>query len=62
MTRHLGDKPRSHGSTRMREYLRQERETGLHPAIRALFNRPKSASKSARKVREFARIERGRLA
>jgi hypothetical protein len=46
----------------MREYLRQERETGLHPAIRALFNRPKSATKSARKVREFTRIERGRLA
>lgn len=62
MTRHIGDKPRSHGTARLREYLRQERETGLHPAIRTLISRPKAGAADGRKVREFTRIERGRLA
>lgn len=61
MTRHLGDKPRSHGSARLREYLRQERQNTPHPAILTLLTRPKGQGPSTRKVREFARIERGRL-
>ncbi|SCY52995.1 hypothetical protein [Paracoccus tibetensis] len=62
MTRHIGDKTRHNGQGRLREYLRQEREAQLHPAVRALISRPKAQAGGARQVREFARIERGRLA
>lgn len=62
MTRHIGDKTRESGQGRLREYLRQEREAQLHPAIRALISRPKPQAGATRQLREFARIERGRLA
>lgn len=62
MTRHISDKPRSHGTARLRAFLRHEREEGLHPAIRTLLSRPKTEADGARPMREFARIERGRLA
>ena len=44
---------------RLREFTRQERESGIHPAIQALHARPASRSDSNRRAEEFTRIERG---
>lgn len=60
MTRHVSDKPRATGTTRMREYTRQEREEGRHPSTVALHARPRPAAEGNRKLREFTRIDRGR--
>ncbi|MBC9246503.1 hypothetical protein H4P12_07210 [Paracoccus sp. 11-3] len=46
-------------SARLREFVRQERESGVHPSVMALRSRPKDRSEDGRKVSEFARIERG---
>ncbi|TRW99327.1 hypothetical protein FNJ84_01245 [Paracoccus sp. M683] len=59
MTKHVGDQPRDHGTARLREYTRQERESGTHPAVAALHSRPKDRSGDGRKTAEYARIERG---
>ena len=59
MTRHVSDKPRDTGPARMREYTRQEREEGRHPSTAALHERPRSSGEGNRKLREFARIDRG---
>lgn len=48
-------------SSRLREFVRHERESGLHPAIEALRSRPKQRSLQNRKAVEYTRIERGRL-
>ncbi|CAM3283000.1 hypothetical protein SAMN04488021_14523 [Paracoccus aminovorans] len=61
MTRHIADQPRANGSSRTRNFTRQERESGLHPAIAALRMRPRARDESGnRRAAEFARIERGR--
>lgn len=60
MTKHISDQPRSHTGSRMREYTRQERESGTHPAIETLRSRPKTRGEDNRKAAEFARIERGK--
>ena len=44
----------------LREFTRQERESGIHPAIQTLHARPASRSDSNRRAEEFTRIERGR--
>lgn len=61
MTRHIADRSRDDGSGRTRNYTRQERESGLHPAIAALRMRPRarSSEETNRRAAEFARIERG---
>ena len=46
-------------SSRLREYIRQERESGVHPSVMALRSRPKDRSEDGRKIAEYARIERG---
>jgi hypothetical protein len=61
MSRHISDQPRNQGSTRMREFIRQERETGTHPAVTTLRTRPQERDKDSRKAAQFLRIERGRL-
>lgn len=61
MTKHVSDQPRSHGAARLREYTRQEREAGTHPAVETLRTRPKERSEENRKAAEFARIDRGKL-
>lgn len=48
------------GATRLREFARQEREAGIHPAIEALHRRPVTRGDDNRKAVEYARIERGR--
>lgn len=61
MQRHLIDQPRSTSNTRLREFIRQERQSGRHPAVLALMARPKDRADENRKAVEFARILRGRL-
>lgn len=59
MTKHLSDQPRSQDGARLREYTRQERESGTHPAIEALRTRPQTRGDDNRKAAEYIRIERG---
>lgn len=61
MTKHISDQPRSHRGLRLREYTRQERESGIHPAIAALRSRPQKRDSASRKIAEYMRIERGRM-
>lgn len=61
MTRHHADKPRMQGAARLREFLRLDREGGMHGAIRALHARPHARAEGSRKAAEYARIARGHL-
>ncbi|MDO5603838.1 MAG: hypothetical protein Q4G25_01620 [Paracoccus sp. (in: a-proteobacteria)] len=46
---------------RVSAFLTQERRAGIHPAITILHRRPHERETSdSRKIREYARIERGR--
>ncbi|MBO9453600.1 hypothetical protein J7376_10640 [Paracoccus sp. R12_1] len=62
MTKHISDQPRAHAGTRLREYTRQEREAGMHPAVATLRARPQTRGQENRKTAEYLRIERDRLA
>ena len=62
MTKHISDQPRSQAHLRLREFTRQERESGLHAAIEALRSRPQSRDGDSRKTIEYLRIDRGRQA
>ena len=60
MTKSRTDHERSTGTGRMRAYLAQDREAGLHPAFQALHQRPHSRDgDDRRKTAEYTRIERG---
>lgn len=62
MSRHLADHRMSAAVSRLRPFLSVERrsgEEGSHPTSRELAKRSKDAL-SARRVKEFMRIERGR--
>lgn len=59
MSKHISDKPRTSGQNRLREYTRQERESGVHPAISTLRSRPQTRGEDNRKTAEYLRIERG---
>ncbi|MFD1913543.1 hypothetical protein [Halodurantibacterium flavum] len=62
MTRHIIDKtPRNNTGTRLRSFLAIAREDGQHPATQKLIRRPADRSAAGRRLREFLRIERGRL-
>lgn len=60
MSKHVIDQPRSPDHNRLREYLRQERESGTHSAIWALHSRPSTRGSVNRKAAEYLRIARGR--
>ncbi len=60
MSKHVEDQPRSPDHNRLREYTRQERESGMHPAIWALHSRPLMRGSVNRKAAEYLRIARGR--
>jgi hypothetical protein len=62
MTRHISDQPRTRGTARAREFLKQERAATMHPAIRSLHSQPQTRSDDSRKASEYARIARGKLA
>ncbi len=59
MGKHISDQPRSQAHLRLREFTRQERESGLHPAIEALRSRPQNRDGDNRKTSEYLRIDRG---
>lgn len=64
MTRHIADHGHPTGAGRVRHYLRQDRESGIHPAILRLSSRARrtgDGDPGARRLAEYARIERGRL-
>lgn len=61
MTKHVSDQPRSQHGTRLREFTRQERESGTHPAIEALRTRPQMRGDENRKAAQFIRIEREQM-
>jgi hypothetical protein len=61
MDRHITDKPRTRSETsRLREYLRVERNEGRSPVFDMLHRKPHGSSD--RKVVEYVRIERGQTA
>jgi hypothetical protein len=60
MTRHVIDKSTLRDTAqRVREFLRIDRQAGLHPAVRALHVRVQDERGSAR-LEQYLRIERGR--
>jgi hypothetical protein len=64
MSRHVADRRKPDQGGRLKNYVEVERssgEEGSHPATRALHERPASRSETTR-MREYARIERGRTA
>ena len=61
MTKPISDKPEDRGTSRLREFTRQEREAGTHPAIEVLRTRPQTRSEENRRAMEYTRIERGRV-
>lgn len=64
MSRPAADRRASSGGSRLRRFIEIEKTQGAegsHPAARALHERPAERDDGA-KVREYARIERGRTA
>lgn len=62
MSRHVADRRKPDQGGRLKNYLDVERSTGeegSHPSTRMLHERPSGRS-AATRLREFARIERGR--
>ena len=59
MSKHISDQPRSQAHLRLREFTRQERETGVHPAVESLRTRPQTRDGDSRKTSEFLRIVLG---
>lgn len=60
MTKTITDRERSTGNGRLRAYVAQDRQSGLHPAIEALHRRPHERDgDESRKTAEYLRIERG---
>ena len=61
--KHIADKPHQTGAGRILNFVQQDRQSGLHPAIQALHARPVANARDAtRRVAEYARIERGHRA
>ena len=61
MSKHIIDQPRVRDSARLREFLRQEREASLHPAIETLRSRPQMRAEENRRAMEYTRIEREQM-
>lgn len=61
MSKHITDQPRGRDNARLREFLRQERESGTHPAIEKLHSRHQMRAEDNRRAVEFARIEREQM-
>lgn len=61
MTKPIIDTAKEKGASRLREFTRQEREAGTHPAVRALLSRPQMRGEENRRAMEYARIERGQM-
>lgn len=61
MTKQISEKPKGEGAPRLREFTRQEREAGTHPAIEALRSRPQMRGEENRRFLEYTRIDRGQM-
>lgn len=64
MTRHIADRKSGRSTTLARRFAEVERAQGAegsHPATKAVVSRPRTAA-SGRRIVEFARIARGRMA
>lgn len=60
MADHSDSRDLEAGASRLRNFLQHEREGGLHPAIKALHERPSTRNEDAnRRAVEYARIARG---
>lgn len=60
MTKTVTDRERSTGNGRVRAFVNQERQSGVHPAVETLRRRPHERDgDESRKASEYARIERG---
>ncbi len=63
MTRHIIDRDTLRDTgLRLREFLRIDRESGLHPATVKLHANQRHAEDEGQRLRHFLRIERGRSA
>lgn len=56
MAKHLIDKPRSDTASRLKRFLRIERQSSQHRSTQRLFQR--TADRDGAKVAAFARLER----
>ncbi|MDM7255825.1 MAG: hypothetical protein P3W90_003940 [Paracoccus sp. (in: a-proteobacteria)] len=61
MSRYIADQHHATGQGRLRNFTRTERESGVHPAILKLNQRPAPPDEKSRRMAEFLRIARGRL-
>ncbi|MDF1619097.1 hypothetical protein [Pseudothioclava nitratireducens] len=63
MTRKIIDhaEPQAEGK-RVAEFVKMDRESGVHPAVQELSKRAPERSDENRKAVEYARIERGKEA
>lgn len=63
MTRHIIDREslRDNG-LRLRQFLRIDRESGLHPAVVRLHAKQRHADDNGARLAQYLRIERGRTA
>ncbi|TKW66667.1 MAG: hypothetical protein DI616_09240 [Paracoccus denitrificans] len=60
MSKTITDRERSTGNGRVRAYVQQDREAGVHPSVTALHRRPHDRDgDDSRKLSEYARIDRG---
>lgn len=62
MTRHIADRRSPPEPSRVKQFMelaRRDGSEGSHPATQALLRRPRSGSQTARRMKEFLRIERG---
>lgn len=60
--KHIADKSHETGTGRILHFTQHERESGLHPAVASLHARSRNEdAQDTRRIREFARIERGQL-
>ena len=65
MTRHIADRRSPPEAGRVKQFMelaRREGSEGSHPATQALLRRSRLGSETARRVKEFLRIERGHQA
>jgi hypothetical protein len=63
MTRHVIDHARQPvEGNRTRTYLEIDRRSGMHPAVKALHQRPTAQAAESSRLKEYTRIERGELA
>lgn len=59
MDKHIVDRPRSTGAARLKQFVQHDRESGLHPAVRALHSKAHERPEGNARMTQFLRIARG---